>query len=264
LGMQIDAHVREAILAQPEHAWTPAVEPDGQVRDGAVVCELTGWVDLGTWPDGTRVLCRREDAHPGAQLRFTDHDGHRFQVLSPTNPTMTWPGWSCDTASAPGSRTASAPPRPPAWPTCRLTAGAATPSGWSWSWPPRISAAGPRRCCWTAPGRGRAQDAALPAAPCRRPDRSSRPPPHPAAAGLLAVGGRARRCVRSTAGPAAALLTRPAPPTVCPIPTGSGQAARQPSQVSPQLERQPSSRLTPPSTPPTPPDSRPGDHHHAP
>jgi hypothetical protein len=81
LGMPIDAHVREAILAQPEHAWTPAVEPDGQVRDGAQVCELTGWVDLHTWPPGTRALCRREDAHPGAQLRFSDHDGHRFQVF---------------------------------------------------------------------------------------------------------------------------------------------------------------------------------------
>jgi hypothetical protein len=81
LGMQVDAHVREAILVQPEHAWTPAVEPDGQVRDGAEGGELTGWVDLRNWPDGTRVLCRREDAHPGAQLRFTDHDGHRFQVL---------------------------------------------------------------------------------------------------------------------------------------------------------------------------------------
>jgi hypothetical protein len=81
LGMQIDAHVREAILAQPEQAWTPAVEPDGQVRDGAEACELTGWVDLHTWPGGTRAICRREDAHPGAQLRFTDHDGHRFQVF---------------------------------------------------------------------------------------------------------------------------------------------------------------------------------------
>jgi Transposase DDE domain group 1 len=81
LGMQVDAHVREAILAQPEHVWTPAMEPDGQVRDGAEVCELTGWVDLHTWPPGTRMLCRREDAHPGAQLRFTDHDGHRFQVF---------------------------------------------------------------------------------------------------------------------------------------------------------------------------------------
>ena len=86
LGMQIDAHVREAILAQPEHVWTPAVEPDGQPRDGAEVCELTGWVDLHTWPPGTRLLCRREDAHPGAQLRFTDHDGHRFQVFVTDQP----------------------------------------------------------------------------------------------------------------------------------------------------------------------------------
>jgi Transposase DDE domain group 1 len=81
LGMQIDAHVREAVLAQPEHAWTPAVEPDGPVRPGAEACELTGWIDLHTWPPGTRAICRREDAHPGAQLRFTDHDGHRFQVF---------------------------------------------------------------------------------------------------------------------------------------------------------------------------------------
>jgi hypothetical protein len=86
LGMQIDAHVREAILAQPEHAWTPAVELDGQARDGAEVAELTGWIDLGNWPQGTRVLCRREDAHPGAQLRFTDHDGHRFQVFLTDQP----------------------------------------------------------------------------------------------------------------------------------------------------------------------------------
>jgi hypothetical protein len=86
LGMQIDAHVREAILAQPEPAWTPAVDPDGQVRHGAEVVELTGWIDLHTWPKGTRAICRREDAHPGAQLRFTDHDGHRFQVFLTDQP----------------------------------------------------------------------------------------------------------------------------------------------------------------------------------
>jgi hypothetical protein len=81
VGMQIDAHVREAILAQPEQGWTPAIDADGQLRHGAEVCELTGWIDLHTWPAGTRAICRREDAHPGAQLRFTDHDGHRFQVF---------------------------------------------------------------------------------------------------------------------------------------------------------------------------------------
>jgi hypothetical protein len=86
LGMQIDAHVREAVLAQPEPAWMPAVDPDGQVRTGAEVVELTGWVDLHTWPAGTRAICRREDAHPGAQLRFSDHDGHRFQVFLTDQP----------------------------------------------------------------------------------------------------------------------------------------------------------------------------------
>jgi hypothetical protein len=86
LGMPIDAHLREAILAQPEPAWTPAVDADGQPRDGAEVCELTGWIDLHAWPDGTRVICRREDAHPGAQLRFTDHNGHRFQVFLTDQP----------------------------------------------------------------------------------------------------------------------------------------------------------------------------------
>jgi hypothetical protein len=86
LGMPIDAHVREAILAQPEAAWTPAIDPDGQPRKGAEVCELTGWLDLHTWPAGTRAICRREDAHPGAQLRFTDHDGHRFQVFLTDQP----------------------------------------------------------------------------------------------------------------------------------------------------------------------------------
>jgi hypothetical protein len=86
LGMPIDQHVREAILAQPERAWTPAIDADGQPRTGAEVCELTGWIDLHRWPDGTRVLCRREDAHPGAQLRFTDLDGHRFQVFVTDQP----------------------------------------------------------------------------------------------------------------------------------------------------------------------------------
>jgi hypothetical protein len=87
LGMQIDAHVREAILAQPECAWTPAVDPDGQVRPGAEVCELTGWVDRHM-AAGTRAICRREDAHPGAQLRFTDHDGHRFQMFLTDQPQL--------------------------------------------------------------------------------------------------------------------------------------------------------------------------------
>jgi hypothetical protein len=81
LGFAVTEAVREAILATPEGAWAPAVRQDGEPREGAAVCELTGAVDLSAWPGGTRLVCRRERPHPGAQLSFTDHDGHRFQCL---------------------------------------------------------------------------------------------------------------------------------------------------------------------------------------
>jgi Transposase DDE domain group 1 len=81
LGYAIDARVREAILSLNEAAWKPAIDGAGQARDGAWVTELTGQVELAEWPAGTRVICRRERPHPGAQLTFTDLDGHRFQCF---------------------------------------------------------------------------------------------------------------------------------------------------------------------------------------
>jgi hypothetical protein len=45
------------------------------------VTELTGTVNLPEWPEGTRLICRRERPHPGAQLIFTDLDGQRFQCF---------------------------------------------------------------------------------------------------------------------------------------------------------------------------------------
>jgi hypothetical protein len=58
--------------------WECAYDADRQVRDGAWVAELTGLLDLTSWPKGMRVIVRKERPHPGAQLRFTDIDGHRF------------------------------------------------------------------------------------------------------------------------------------------------------------------------------------------
>jgi len=78
MGYDLTETVREAILKLPEAAWTPAIGQDGEDRDGAWVAEITDRLDLTTWPDGTRVIVRRERPHPGAQLSFTDHDGHRF------------------------------------------------------------------------------------------------------------------------------------------------------------------------------------------
>lgn len=85
VSMPIDERSREAILALPELAWAPAIRQDGAEREGAWVAEL-GNLDLSGWPEAARAICRRERPHPGAQLSFTDHDGHRFQVLL-TNQT---------------------------------------------------------------------------------------------------------------------------------------------------------------------------------
>jgi hypothetical protein len=73
--------VRATIVALAETAWKPAVNADGEPRDGAWVAELTDTVDLTAWPTATRLICRRERPHPGAQLSFSDHDGHRFQCF---------------------------------------------------------------------------------------------------------------------------------------------------------------------------------------
>jgi hypothetical protein len=80
-GYAIDARVRAAILDVSERAWQPAVNGDGEPREGAWVTELTGHIGLKHWPAGSRLICRRERPHPGAQLSFSDHDGHRFQCF---------------------------------------------------------------------------------------------------------------------------------------------------------------------------------------
>jgi Transposase DDE domain group 1 len=81
LGYPVQEKVGEAALSLPERRWHPALDADGCLRDGAWVAELTDRVDLSAWPEGTRLICRRERPHPGAQLRFTDRDGHRYQCL---------------------------------------------------------------------------------------------------------------------------------------------------------------------------------------
>ena len=82
VGMTITEDMAGAILALPGRIWEPAYDAEGQVRRGAWVAELTGLLDLGDWPAGMRVIVRRERPHPGAQLRFTDINGHRFTAFA--------------------------------------------------------------------------------------------------------------------------------------------------------------------------------------
>ena len=69
------------ISAIPEQAWTPAYNSEGEVRDGAWVAEVTDLLRLTGWPEGMRVIVRKERPHPGAQLRFTDHNGLRLTAF---------------------------------------------------------------------------------------------------------------------------------------------------------------------------------------
>lgn len=77
LGFAVDHRVQAAVLALPKSAWTEAIETDGTARDGAWIAEITHLVDLSGWPAGARLIVRKERPHPGAQLTFTDADGHR-------------------------------------------------------------------------------------------------------------------------------------------------------------------------------------------
>jgi hypothetical protein len=82
VGHDLTEPIRTACLSVPKRRWQPAITADGaDERDDAQVAEITDLVDLSRWPGGTRMIVRREQPHPGAQLTFTDIDGHRFQVF---------------------------------------------------------------------------------------------------------------------------------------------------------------------------------------
>ncbi len=72
-----------------EDYWQPALRQDGDERPGAAVAELTDLVDLSGWPEGTRLIVRREPLHPGAQ-----------QSLFPSTMFRYW-GHYTDTAGEP-------------------------------------------------------------------------------------------------------------------------------------------------------------------
>jgi hypothetical protein len=86
VGYELTETVRGAILEIPDDAWVPALDQDGSVRDNGEVAEITAGVELSSWPDGGRLIVRRERPHPGAQLSFSDHDGHRFQAILTDQP----------------------------------------------------------------------------------------------------------------------------------------------------------------------------------
>jgi len=78
VGYELTETVRHAIIEQPEAAWVQAIDAGGEDREGAWVAELTDDLDLSAWPEGSRLICRRERPHPGAQFTIFDEHGYRY------------------------------------------------------------------------------------------------------------------------------------------------------------------------------------------
>ena len=96
-------------------AWEPAYDTNGDPREGADVAELTGVLDLAGWPEGMRIIVRRERPHPGAQLRFDDVDGYRVTAFARTRRAGSWRIWKSVTDPGLVVRIGSASPRTPGY-----------------------------------------------------------------------------------------------------------------------------------------------------
>jgi hypothetical protein len=70
VGYELTETVRAVILQISENASVRALDQDGSVRKNGEVYEITDMVDRSAWPEGCRLIVRRERPHPGAQLSF--------------------------------------------------------------------------------------------------------------------------------------------------------------------------------------------------
>src|SRR3954452_21002957 len=60
VGYELSASGRAAILEITDDAWVAALDQDASERDNGEVAELTDQVDLSSWPQGSRLIVRRE------------------------------------------------------------------------------------------------------------------------------------------------------------------------------------------------------------
>jgi len=87
-------HAAISHIVSNDAAWAPAQRQDGDERPGAGVAELTDLVDLADWPEGTRLIVRREPLHPGAQQTLFPSMLFRYWGTTPTPPAIPSPSTS--------------------------------------------------------------------------------------------------------------------------------------------------------------------------
>ena len=85
IGFMVSARSNPAVTAAIRGAlgdpdrWHNAPRQRQQPKPGrAQVADLTDLVDLAGWPEGTRLIVRREPRHPGAQRSLFGSDNYRY------------------------------------------------------------------------------------------------------------------------------------------------------------------------------------------
>ena len=91
VGFFLSGAAAAALDLIPEVAWTPAYNADGQVRDGAWVAEATGVLDLSGWPQGIRVIVRKNARTPAPSCFDRPRRAAADRVPRPTPAAGNYP-----------------------------------------------------------------------------------------------------------------------------------------------------------------------------
>ena len=104
VGWTRDEDFWTALAKVPAKAWTAALDARGKPRQDAALVEITDLLGLDDWPDGLRVIVRREPVHPKYARGLKPYElatGFRYRAIATststpaTNTTMkTWIPWS--------------------------------------------------------------------------------------------------------------------------------------------------------------------------
>jgi hypothetical protein len=91
-GFPVDGRIQRIVDLIPDSCWAPALDTGEDLRDGAWVTEVTALVDLSGWPEGSRLILRKERPHPGALVLFSTADGCRVTAFLTDTPPGAVPG----------------------------------------------------------------------------------------------------------------------------------------------------------------------------
>ena len=89
VGWTRDEDFWTALAKVPAKTWTAALDAKGGPRQDAALVEITDLLDLTGWPDGLRVVVRREPVHPKYAKDLKPYElatGFRYQALATSTP----------------------------------------------------------------------------------------------------------------------------------------------------------------------------------